>query len=149
AVRHWPALCQHRRGSPETGSTRIVAADHTVSLRAFAPGSCVRSLKVSHRREVDGSLRLDYRVAAELSQLCLPAPVVVAGAAAGRADQLWRHTCLEVFVAGRGSQGYREFNFSPSGEWAVYDFSAYRAGMTAPALRCQPEMRWQRTAGGL
>lgn len=84
-------------------------------------------------------------MAAELSQLCLPAPVAVAG----RADQLWRHTCLEVFVAARGSQGYRELNFSPSGEWAVYDFSAYRAGMTVPALGNPPEMRWQRTPSGL
>ena len=24
--------------------------------------------------------------------------------------------------------GYREFNFSPSGEWAVYTFHGYRAG---------------------
>ena len=23
---------------------------------------------------------------------------------------------------------YREFNFSPSGEWAVYDFRSYRNG---------------------
>jgi hypothetical protein len=91
---------------------------------------------------------LDYRVAAELSQLCLPAPVVAApGAAAARADELWRHTCLEVFVAARGSQGYREFNFSPSGAWALYAFSAYRAGMTVPALGNPPGMRWQRGAG--
>lgn len=27
-----------------------------------------------------------------------------------------------------GEPGYREFNFSPSGEWAVYDFRGYRDG---------------------
>lgn len=107
----------------------------------------MRSIEVSHCREADGSLRLGYRLVAPLSQLCLPVPVGIAGAVAGRADELWRHTCLEVFVAARGSQGYREFNFSPSGQWAMYAFSAYRAGMTVPALGNPPEMSWQRGAG--
>ena len=30
-------------------------------------------------------------------------------------------------MAGEGPE-YREFNFSPSGEWAVYDFRGYREG---------------------
>ena len=30
-------------------------------------------------------------------------------------------------MAGEGPE-YREFNFSPSGEWAVYDFRNYRKG---------------------
>lgn len=87
---------------------------------------------------------------APLSQLCLPAPVVAGpGASAGRADELWRHTCLEVFVAACGSQGYREFNFSPSGAWAMYAFTACRAGMTVPALGSPPGMHWQHSPGCL
>ena len=42
------------------------------------------------------------------------------------ADGLWRHTCFEVFVARKGSRSYREYNYSPSGEWAAYEFSSYR-----------------------
>ena len=30
-------------------------------------------------------------------------------------------------MTGEGPE-YREFNFSPSGEWAVYDFRGYRDG---------------------
>jgi len=41
-------------------------------------------------------------------------------------DGLWRHTCFEAFVAAEGSPRYREFNFSPSGDWAAYAFSAPR-----------------------
>ncbi|MBE0625899.1 MAG: DOMON-like domain-containing protein [Burkholderiales bacterium] len=41
-------------------------------------------------------------------------------------DELWRHTCCELFVAVSGDPAYREFNCSPSGQWAMYDFSAYR-----------------------
>jgi len=45
-----------------------------------------------------------------------------------RAEYLWRHTCFEVFVMAGNGPGYREFNFSPSGEWAVYAFRGYRHG---------------------
>jgi hypothetical protein len=50
------------------------------------------------------------------------------------ADGLWQHTCFEVFVARKGMPGYREFNFSPSGEWAAYAFASNRQGMARLAL---------------
>ncbi|MEN9479092.1 MAG: hypothetical protein RLZZ298_487 [Pseudomonadota bacterium] len=42
------------------------------------------------------------------------------------ADNLWQHTCCELFVASPSEDSYREFNFSPSGQWAAYRFTAYR-----------------------
>jgi len=45
----------------------------------------------------------------------------------GRADALWKHTCFEAFVT--TDEGYREFNLSPSGQWASYRFDSYREGM--------------------
>jgi hypothetical protein len=45
-----------------------------------------------------------------------------------RAGKLWQHTCFEVFVMAGEGPGYREFNFSPSGEWAAYAFRNYRDG---------------------
>jgi hypothetical protein len=47
--------------------------------------------------------------------------------------QVMGHTCFEAFVAPAGINGYYEFNFSPSTDWAVYRFSAYRRGW--PSLR--------------
>ena len=44
----------------------------------------------------------------------------------GPADGLWRHTCLEAFVAVDGDSAYREFNFAPSGQWAIYSFASER-----------------------
>ncbi|MES2861093.1 MAG: DOMON-like domain-containing protein [Pseudomonadota bacterium] len=44
-----------------------------------------------------------------------------------RTDDLWRHSCFEVFV--ETTDGYREFNLSPSGQWASYRFDGYRHGM--------------------
>jgi len=100
---------------------------------------------VSLDRGADRSLRLCYRLDADPDRLRLPAPI----SDPGRADELWRHTCFEVFVAGHQSTAYREFNFSPSGEWAAYAFTAYRVGITPLALRNAPLLQWQREAARL
>ncbi len=52
-----------------------------------------------------------------------------------RADELWRHTCFEVFAP--TAEGYREFNLSPSGAWASYSFDGYRSGMAPAHERAQ------------
>lgn len=47
-----------------------------------------------------------------------------------RADNLWRSTCLEIFLGQPGAAGYLEINLSPSGAWNAYSFTNYREGMT-------------------
>ena len=44
---------------------------------------------------------------------------------------IWRHTCCELFIGVAGAAAYREFNWSPSGQWAMYCFSAYRVRDTS------------------
>jgi hypothetical protein len=56
-----------------------------------------------------------------------------------RRDNLWQHTCFEVFIATPQSERYLEFNVAPSSEWAIYQFDSYRKGMktidvTQPAI---------------
>ena len=46
----------------------------------------------------------------------------------GRFDNLWKTTCFEIFWSHDGNS-YREFNLSPSGRWACYDFDGFREGM--------------------
>jgi len=46
-----------------------------------------------------------------------------------RMDNLWQTTCFEIFWQPLGGTGYREFNLSPSGRWAAYDFDSFRDGM--------------------
>lgn len=46
-----------------------------------------------------------------------------------RGENLWQHTCFEAFIVARRDGGYFEFNFAPSGEWAIYHFDSYRNGM--------------------
>ena len=46
-----------------------------------------------------------------------------------RTDDLWKTTCFEIFWQPIGGTSYREFNLSPSGRWAAYDFDYFREGM--------------------
>lgn len=83
-----------------------------------------------------GNLSLRYRLRADPARLRIPAQ----SPASGRVDGLWRHTCCELFLAEPAGTGYREFNFSPSGLWHAYIFSAYRDGgplepVSAPSIR--------------
>lgn len=71
-----------------------------------------------------GALDLLYVLEGDIAKLRVPEP-----RAPRFAEQLWRHTCCELFLSRAGGAGYREFNFSPSGEWAAYEFSNYREGM--------------------
>ncbi len=65
--------------------------------------------------------------------------VVPAFAGKGRADELWKTTCFELFLKPAGGEAYCEFNLSPSERWNAYDFTSYRAGMTERPLPREPE----------
>lgn len=95
--------------------------------------SPVRAIRVSVER-VGHGLRAHYRIDGDLARVRIPPP-----ARARCADDLWRHTCFELFVARKGSEAYQEFNFSPSGEWAAYAFDGYR--LRAGNLDIAPRMR--------
>ncbi|MGA8497692.1 MAG: DOMON-like domain-containing protein [Xanthobacteraceae bacterium] len=77
---------------------------------------------VAHPRS--DSLILSFVVSGRIGDLRMP-PVMTAA----RRDELWRQTCFEAFARPSAGSGYYEFNFSPSTQWAVYQFSGYRSGM--------------------
>ncbi|MFZ2030381.1 MAG: DOMON-like domain-containing protein [Vitreimonas sp.] len=86
------------------------------------PARAVRAVEVEIGPVSGAQLRLRYVVSGEIARLALPE-----AAPPERADELWKHTCFEAFAM--RDVGYREFNFSPSTEWAAYDFDGYRAGV--------------------
>ena len=55
-----------------------------------------------------------------------------------RSDGLWRSTCMELFVLDNQGPGYREYNFSPSREWAAYRFSSYRSEAAKLSVKRPP-----------
>lgn len=86
-------------------------------------GSAVEACEVTATIVHSCTLRLDYHVTGDTDALKLPS---LRGSQ--RADDLWRTTCFELFVALDGAN-YAEFNFSPSTCWAAYRFESYRSGM--------------------
>ncbi len=73
-------------------------------------------------------LRLVYRLSGNTAGLRIPPAATPAPA-----DGLWQNTCLETFVSAEGNPAYREFNFSPSGQWAAYRFAGERQRDTTTA----------------
>jgi hypothetical protein len=89
------------------------------------------ALEVFARARLVGSsaMRFDYRVTGDVAGLAIPARQP-----SRQRDRLWERTCFEAFVAAGSGAGYYELNFSPSTEWAAYEFDGYRLGMRALAL---------------
>ena len=89
------------------------------------PPKTVTAVEVDFQFDEEGAVWLEYRVMSEggiaLPKSAEPAP----------ADGLWQTTCFEMFVKAAKTERYREHNFSPSYQWAAYDFDRYREGMTA------------------
>lgn len=66
----------------------------------------------------------EFRLDGHIPAIVLPQPT-----APERMDNLWKTTCFEIFWQPLGDTYYREFNLSPSGRWAAYDFDSFREGM--------------------
>ena len=85
----------------------------------------VDAIKVSITRGQSGEITLRYCMVGALDALEIASPVT-----ADRIDGLWKSTCFELFIGDFEDAHYLEYNFSPSGQWAAYRFSGYRAGMS-------------------
>lgn len=105
------------------------STEHPIPLTRHpaTPAPMVGSLDVVVTRRAD-ALELRYCLRGDIARLRVPGRT-----SPERRDGLWEHTCFEAFVAIAGQPAYREFNFSPAGHWAVYDFSAPRQPVAAEA----------------
>lgn len=92
--------------------------------------------------EAGAGLLLRYQLRGDVNRLRIPET-----ASPGPADGLWQRTCFEAFVARADEAAYREFNFSPSGRWAAYRFSAERvrdASAEAAQTPVVPDLQLER-----
>jgi hypothetical protein len=101
-----------------------------------SPCEAIGSVSVEYAMQPTG-LQLCYRIIGNIDQIKVPTRK-----SSQRTAELWKHTCYELFIGGVDVKDYLEFNFSPSREWAAYQFSDYRTGMCdanidVPAIRSQ------------
>ena len=81
------------------------------------------------------TLQVHYQATGDLNSVVIPQkanPPV-------RRDELWKTTCLELFIGETESSPYWEFNLSPNGDWNAYKLSAYRRNLT-------PDLAYQNLA---
>jgi hypothetical protein len=123
---------------------RLGATLMRYSLRPHPDSVCsaVTNIEVEVARPRSGTLELAYIVTGEIGDLLMPAL-----AAGGRTDELWQHTCFEAFVREFSGEGYYEFNFAPSTQWAVYRFSRYRSGMRVATEIDRPRIAVAKSPG--
>jgi len=97
----------------------------TFSLQPF-PGEDASGLRIEGTIGRRGNtLSIGCAILGNLSEVAIPSPAGLPG----RRDRLWEETCLELFLAGKDSDRYREFNLSPAGHWNAYAFASYRKEM--------------------
>jgi hypothetical protein len=95
----------------------------TLVCHPQTPSEAIDGIEVVVGGTPGDSLTLAFIMEGDLSSLRIPE-----SRPSRRAGKLWQHTCFEAFVMAGEGHGYREFNFSPSAEWAVYAFRNYRDG---------------------
>jgi len=120
-----------------------VAQSVHVSLVAHAanPARFHQRVDATLTRAAGGGLAVAYAIHGLNLDLRVPTPHAPAPA-----DALWKTTCCELFLGAVGQAGYREFNFSPSGQWAAYDFADTRQRDAAPCDCPPPALSFDRDA---
>ncbi|MFO6447278.1 hypothetical protein ACLBKU_09060 [Erythrobacter sp. NE805] len=108
---------------------------HPLMLHVTCDLGPIRAVTAAVRATAEGC-EAEFRLDGHIAGIVVPSP-----AAPERRDNLWQTTCFEIFWQPLGGTAYREFNLSPSGAWAAYDFDSFRTGMrdaqvAAVALAC-------------
>ncbi|WP_163336073.1 DOMON-like domain-containing protein [Desulfopila sp. IMCC35008] len=99
--------------------------DNEFTLIPFtAPATGIKGVSGTVRRQ-NGCLIITYRLTGNIESISMPLPQ----APPARRDGLWKGSCFECFVQAVGHDDYHEINLAPNGDWNVYHFTKYRAGM--------------------
>ena len=113
----------------------------SLSLHSKAPSPFGDRLKLEAEARLDARfLRVRFHLktdAETFSRLSLPA----VGATPSRKNELWKETCFECFILDGDTNSYLEFNGSPTGDWNLYSFDAYRAGMKEVPVSNSPGLQ--------
>ncbi len=118
--------------APSTREPRVI----TLACHPDTPSEAARGVVAQIRRAQGGTLALTYLIDGDLARMKIPAHTFTR-----LGEQLWRHTCCEIFIARHGRAAYHEFNFAPSGAWAAYAFTRYRESGPLPAAPELPLVR--------
>ena len=114
-------------------------------LQPHPQTSCaaVQQIKATLGLESSGMLTVNYILNGALDRLRILDETETG------TDDLWKHTCFELFLGATNDAEYYEFNFSPSGLWSLYAFRKYREGTRIKAEEFEPKINVQRDGDDL
>ena len=69
------------------------------------------------------SIEISYDLS-EINEILIPQKKVLV-----RENELWKSTCMELFLKDAKESNYKELNVSLDGKWNAYEFSCYRTEM--------------------
>lgn len=118
-----------------------IAPVKPVDLYAHSDGpepGTIKGVHASIHRLAQDRVKIVYLVDDPKEALVLP------GGTGMRRDDLWRETCFEFFLGRAGGDDYREFNFSPGGDWAAYEFDRHREGQRHHLMPAEPRISTRR-----
>ena len=69
------------------------------------------------------SIEISYDLS-EINEILIPQKKVLV-----RENELWKSTCMELFLKDAKKSSYQELNVSLDGKWNAYEFSGYRTEM--------------------
>lgn len=121
-----------------SGSTQSLAVLH---CHPDTLCTAVENIKADIRWDQGGLLMVNYVLNGVVDQLRIPPDPSARGV-----EDLWEHTCFELFIGAKDDAEYYEFNFSPSGEWTAYEFRNYRDGGLLRADELDVKIAVQRRA---
>ncbi len=124
---------------PSMQTLDVQLSCHPATMTTAVDGIAVRVVRSDRL-----GLWLRYLVTGHVASIHIPAPCTVR-----RAEGLWRRTCFEAFLRTPGNPRYWELNLSPSGEWALWRFEGYRAGVTSPPVPSPPVIEVRQTPDAL
>ena len=104
-------------------------------------GSVERKLADLSERKL-ATLHFAFQLEGDLTSLDVPLSQV--SKSRSQKDELWKATCFEIFLSRPGDLSYFEFNFSPTGDFAVYTFDDYRSDMQPLKQLVQPKFKFER-----
>ncbi len=108
----------------------------TIQLMPFQASPATQPFSCSLRLQLQGEiLVLNYTISGPLHDLIIP----VATASPGCTPELWLGTCFECFLRQEKIKAYREWNFSPSGNWWACLFDGYRSPARQQPQNFQPQ----------
>jgi hypothetical protein len=107
----------------------------TLIAHPTTPCPFIESFEVVVQRSDPRGLVVGFVITGDVEKILIPAP-----SPPERTENLWEHTCFEVFFRPVDSQTYFELNISPSTQWAAYRFDDYRAGMKDLSLPSIPKI---------